>query len=61
MTFSIDSTTCSVVVVCSCGWRHLDNAKIGAWHAAAGHERATHPGQLQASHAYSQARRRLLT
>lgn len=60
MTFHLDYTACSCVIVCSCGWREVTTHKLPAWRAAAAHERALHRGQLQASDAYRAARRRPL-
>lgn len=48
MSVKLDYTACSVVAVCSCGWRALADTRTGAWSLAAAHEKQVHPGTLQA-------------
>jgi hypothetical protein len=55
--FAIDATPHSCVMVCDCGWRDVARDRLAGWRLAAAHERAAHPGQLQASHNAGQARR----
>lgn len=56
MTVKLDYTACSVVAVCSCGWRALADTRTGAWSLAAAHEKQVHPGTLQAQHSLSKTR-----
>ena len=48
MAINLDVTRCSVVAVCSCGWRALADSRAGAWALAAAHEKQVHPGTTQA-------------
>lgn len=57
MAIKLDYTACSVVAVCSCGWRTLADSRAGAWSLAAAHEKQVHPGTTQAQNTLTYTRR----
>lgn len=57
MAIKLDYTACSVVAVCSCGWRALADSRAGAWTLAAAHEKQVHPDTKQAQYSLAYTRR----